>query len=403
MADTTDIGGSFSQVGGPSQIVPSGSVTSTNAPKKTGYSNKDSISAADLAASLVMMWTINAENPVLSAPVDRKVGSTGSIDGFSAVMNLSNKYHEICMEILDSWSASIKKVDEEAKQAEKSPANRAKIEVERSRRLGLVESVKSYADQLKLDKNDSMLGSVTSALVITGAFIGAAAGAVVDVASTTLVGVTPQINFAVDFTTRGLSAIGDDFRAQLGLIGAWAMGTLINNSTLETVAGKGDKPINEKMLAEKYASKILKLLNSDQLNNFIMAMLINKTEKGQPLSENRKIQLSSALKTILLASALAAIYKSLTGRITAQEFLGLISRDPADPNKMKPQDGLEAQLVASIHVQLDAMDPVDRAKLLDALATYMDTDRQLTAFFDVGKVFDSINETLTASPDTFKT
>jgi hypothetical protein len=397
MADTSDIGGSFSQIGGSSGIIPQGPVTTTTGPKITGFSSQDSLSASELAASLTLMWTMNAQTPVLSPPSE--VNKIQSTDGYSGILSLTGKFHEIAMNVLDSWNDSIKKQAEEAKQAEKSPSHLAKLDNERRNRLGLIQTVKTYADQLKLDHNQAMLGSLTSALVITGAFVGVAASSVVNVASTLLVAVTPQINFAVDYSKQAVSGIGDDFRAQLGLLGAWAMGTLIHYSTVETLADKIDgKSVDEKVLADKYATKVLQLINSNQLNQFISGMLANRTDdKGQPISEERREQLSAILKLVLLSSALAAVYKSKTGKITDQEFLDLAT------GKMKPEDGVEQQLVSAIKEQLEAMLPDEKSKVLDALATYMDSDPKLKSFLDVGKTFDSVNETLTVSPGITKT
>jgi hypothetical protein len=399
MADTTDIGGSFSQIGGSSGVVPPSSVTPTTTLKNTGFSSQDSLSASELSASLALMWTMNAQTPVLSPPSEsHNISATSGVSA-SGILSMAGKFHEIVMNVLDSWNDSIKKQAEEARQSEKSPSRLAKLDTERRNRLGLIQTVKNYADQLKVDHNQAMLGSLTSALVITGAFIGIAATNTVNVASTLLVAVTPQINFAVDYSKQAVSGIGDDFRAQLGLLGAWAMGTMMHYSTVDILADKiNGKPVDERVLADKYATKVLQLINSNQLNQFISGMLANKTDdKGQPLTDERREQLSAILKLVLLSSALAAVYKSKTGKITAQEFLDLVN------GKMRPEDGVEKQLVSALADQMKLMLPDEKAKILNALSDYMDSDPKLKSFLDVGKTFDDINETLTLSPGITKT
>lgn len=396
MADTSDIGGSFGQISGSQGVTPTGPISPSQGPKKTGFSSQDSMSTADIAAALAMMWTMNAESPVLVPPSEGS-NKVGAVDGYAFVMSMCSKYHEICMHVLDAWAENIKAQVEAAKQLEKSPSHVAKVERERAIRLGLVQNVKDYAEQLKIDKNDGMLQSVASALVITGAFTGLLVKSVVDVASTPLVGITPQIDFSVNFASQALAPIAEDFRAQLGLIGAWAMGTMATYSILEATGEKPGKQIDDKTLANKYASKIISLLNSDQLNNFIMALLVNRTENGQPLSNERKAELSAVLKLILLASALAAIYKSKTGKITGEEFLEL-----SDGTSMKPEEGIEAQLVQAIKMQFKDMDEDTKTKVLNALARYMDTDPKLAKLFNVGTTFDNVNENL-VRPDAIKT
>lgn len=364
--------GSFGQVNGPSSVSSTNSTSSSKNVKKTGYSSIDSISASDIEA-MAMMWKMNV--PALVPP-----------DYYIASAKL--KISEIATKILDSWVKSLEKQSIERKERESSPSYLAKMEQERSNRLGLIKNMRDYIKELQKEGNESMIGTITHALVITGTYTGIAS--VNDVVSTPLVSVTPQINFATTFATESLKSIPNDFRAQLGLVAAWGIGTLLNYSTVETLVEKPvGKPFDERILADKYATKILALLGTPELNNFIMAMLVNKTEKGAPLTDGRKLELSSILKVVLLASALASVYKSKTGKVTDQEFLDLIS------GKMKPEKGIESDLVKAIQNQLsEVKNPDEKLRILEALAEYMDKDPKLEALFDVGATFDNVNHAL---------
>lgn len=388
--DPSDIGGSSAHIGGPSSVAPA-SVNGTHSTKKTGFSNKDSLSSSEIEAALLMMYTIYAQNPTLQPPVEfNKLGLDGGILGLTA------QYHKVVMNVLDSWAENIKKIAATAAEIEKGPQHQSKIEHERKLRLGIVEGVKNYADQLKSSHEDGMLGSLATALVLTGAFIGAVT--VVDVSSTLLVGVTPQIDAAVGFSTHALSPLSETFAAQLGLIGAWAMGTMISYTTLESVVDKqSGKTVDDKTLAEKYATKALKMIVSPELGSFISGMLVSKTEKGAPLTNERQNQLAAVLKMVLLSSALAAVYMSKTGHITSDEFLSLAR------GTMKPEKGVETDLVVAIKDLLDDMLPSEKVKILDALASYMDTHPKFASFLNVGKTFDSVSEELTLPPDAVKT
>lgn len=381
MGNPSDITGSFGGIGAPVGVTPVKPATSVNAPKKTGYSSNDSLVSAEMAA-LAMMWSMNV--PILPPPDQSK----------SMQLGIS----KIASQVLDSWTESLKKQAEERKTRENSPAFLAENEAKRSKDSGVIKSVRDYLLQLKESGDNAMLGTLTNALVISGLFTGVLVQSAVDVASTNLVSVTPQINFAADFATQGLLPISEDFRAQLGLIGAWAMGTLITYSTFEAVTEKqSGKAVDERALADKYANKILSLLKSDHLNNFIMAMLVHRTEKGEPLSEERKAELSASLKLVLLSSALAAVYKSKTGKITGEEFLDLCS------GKLKAETGEEANLVSAIQDQLKGMSSLEKLHMLNALSDYMDSDPKLSSFFNIGETFDKVNETLSLPPDAVKT
>jgi len=389
--DPSDIGGSPAHIGGPT-IVTTETFNGTSAPAKIGFSNKDSLSASEIEAALSMMWTIYAQNPTLPPPVE--FNKLSSIDG--GILGLSAQYHKIIMNVLDSWSENIKKIAATSAEIEKGPQHQLKIEHERKLRLGIVDGVKNYADQVKSSREDGLLGSLASALVLTGAFIGSVT--VVDVSSTLMVGVTPQIDAVVGFANHALSPLSETFAAQLGLIGAWAMGTMISYTTLESVVDKqSGKTVDEKTLAEKYAGKALRMIVSPEFERFISGMLEPRTEKGEPLSEERQNQLAAVLKMVLLSSALAAVYMSKTEHITGDEFLALAK------GTMKPEKGVETELVNAIKDLLDAMLPSEKVKILDALASYMDTHPKFSSFLNVGKTFDSVNEELTLPPDAVKT
>lgn len=393
-----DIGGSYSQIAGGSSVQPVTGPTSTAGPKaKIGFSSQDSISASELAA-LAMMLTSNAQYPILFPPADpNNVGSIGSVQNGSSIVQLSNQYHKACMSVLDSWSESIQKQADAAKAFEKSPAHLAKIDATRKDNLRLLDSVKDYADQMKTDGQTQGLGALTGALMITGAFLGVIATGIVVASTKFIESVSPQVNFAVNLATQATANLSDDFRAQLGLIGAWAMGSLMNFSTIETIADKqSGKAVDDKLLAEKYGLKTMELINSNQLNLFIEGMLANRTENGKPITEERKSELSAVLKLIMLGSALAAIYKSKTGKITGQEFSDLIN------GKMKPDGDLEKQIVATIKDLIEQLNPSEKDKVLYALADYMESDPKLKNFFDVGNTFDDVNETLAQGPDVSK-
>jgi|GEM_PF-2544573 len=397
-----DIGGSFNnQISGPTGVTPASSTPTTTALKKTGFSSHDSISAAELAASLSMMMGLNAQNPIIPPPSDTNNQSVGSVSANGAFMlKMSDQYYKTTTNILDSWSKSLDKQAEETRAAEKNPAKLARADAIKKENLGLLDSVRSYADQLKADQNTQALGTLTSSLMTVGAFIGVATIGILDASSRMVSVITPQVNFAVSLVTQATSSLADDFRAQLGLIGALSMGSVINLSTVETIYEKlSGKSVDEKVLAEKFGLKTIQLINSNQLNLFIEGMLANRAENGKPLTAERKEELTAALKLIMLATALAAVYKAKTGKITDQEFLDLaLTR-----GNMKPDGEIEKQLVSLIKDQIDLMAPSEKAKIINALASYMDLDPTLKNLFDVGNAFDDVNETISIGPQVSKT
>jgi len=403
MSNTSDIGPGSAGVNPNSSIYEVSAPSTDTRPVKqaTGFSSQDTISTAQ-AAELLAGLMINAHIPALQPPSDSNLSSSLSgqiIDGGSFLLATAKRYQDICTSVTTAWVAQIQKEAKEYNREINDPVNLAKKEDDRASRLGLSDSVQGAVASMQQNHDVDTLSFVTSSLLVSATGVAVTVG-VVDVASTSMVAVTPQINQVNSLWSQASAAIPNSMRAELGMIGAWAMGAAFANTFVENVAKssvKGGGAPDQKSAAKTYAEGVLQLAGSNQLNNAIMALLTAKTEKNQPLTPERKAQMAATVKVILLASALAATYKASTGWITGQEFRDLLS------GKMTPKTPLETQLVNALNTQLAQMDLAEKDKVVGSLSRWINTNPDMDELLDAGKSYDSVTIGTKAQQEGLKT
>ncbi len=383
MPDATDIGGGFSQVGGTGGVFPTISTGDTPATQSVGFTSQDTISNASIDAAAMMQFMTTAQYPILMIP-------STDVSADRIVLEASAKYHEIASAVLDAWSDSIKKLADDRIKQEKDPDYIAKLKDETDERLGLLDHLKNhisaYQKDIQFDNNNNVdtLSFVTSSLIITAAGIGVGVG-VVDVASTSQVAVTPQIDSLGALATQTVGMFPGDMRAELGLIGTLMMTGAFYAANADQIADKqAGKPVDQMTLASRYANKILNLVGSDQLESMIKDVLGDRYDASS----------SAMVKVVMLTSSLAALYKADAQWITGQELTDLIKGNMAPANK------LEQQVVQSILAELSKMSDDQQNTVLTALGRYMDSNPKFESFFDIGNMLDQVAGNITAPTDT---
>lgn len=362
MADTGDIGGAFGQVGGSGGVLPSfGTADTSPGVRRTGYSEQDVISSAAIEQAMMAHMIRSADVPVLN-PSTFNAGISGlsSAESRFAMMQMES-LHRITMNMLDAWSDSITEMAERTRREDSNPVHLARVEEQRRDRLGIVESFRSAVDNISRSENPNALALVATSLVITAGFTGYTAG-VTDVVSTNMVSFTPQVDEMSGVFSQQAGLMPGDMRAELSMLGALMVNLAVRYTEIEGM--NASKATDPRAAASSYADKILKIVNSDQIGTFLMALLVAKGENSQQIPPERAAQLSATVKTILLATALAALYKAAYGGMTPQEFKDLMT------GKMAPKTEQETMLVFSLRENLAAMDPAEKESLIDGLANW---------------------------------
>lgn len=349
-------------------------------------------------------------------------------------MSIEEKYYEIVNSMLDKWSESIKKIEEQARSERESPGylnwlNNQRFDMfeeqlasrdatwdlrtiatstesykewiktlpplERTQELnaenryrilmGMDKAVGDY--QLAVQDNSAqvipfVMASFAIGMTFMNEFVGLLSGAIHASLQT-------GVNVILQAVKEMAAPLLELNLAALGYFGAlFAVGLLYQTSDqiALNVGGKSSKEVTVKF-AKEYAKNMIQLMKTPDFNLFLNAALVIHIKDGKSLTDPEKKQLSSAMKLVLLSVALAVIYKSETGKITAEEFGAMLS------NKIPvEEDPIKAQLKAMI---LESVQDLGSLKqpMLDAVISYLNTDPDFDEMFDVYRVFEGIRQT----------
>lgn len=407
------------------------SLESIKAAQKKGSTTKDTIAKSEVeAAMLYLMY--QAGVPLLPPPAinaSLHLGSHG-IDYDTIASMVNSAQDEICISMLNQWNKSLQEESERRREELNSPrylawqemnsaSYIANVETQASLkgkatdfhsflnsltpvdrleeiqsnqnytlRVGLANGLENYQQSVNSgDAGD--VPFVAACFVIGASFIGDFTP-ILNTVSTGQLVINPQITFVKDTISQFQMMIPSDCRAELGLIGALFMTGAINYAETANVvsAAKGAKH-DDKTLAKNYAEKIIELARSNVLDGFIGGMLVDKMEGSEKMSSERKSQLISIFKIIVLATAIGALYTADTKWITGKEFADLLKGDlKVDPDS---QLSILAQL---INLELSKLPDDESLQMKAALFAYMDTHPSYKNFFDVKYAFEGVAQTL---------
>lgn len=135
---------------------------------------------------------------------------------------------------------------------------------------------------------------------------------------------------------------------------------------------------DDKAIALRFASQLNQWSLDGTLNGYLMT-IVDELPSSANLSEDQKMVVAKQLQVMLLASALAGIYKTQTQWITAEEFINILS-NPTTLND--PQAVLLAVLLVNT---LNDLPEVARSRMAKTLTLYMNTNPDLPTLFDLNQ------------------
>ncbi len=206
------------------------------------------------------------------------------------------------------------------------------LEDKRFHSLGLwsdkIDGLTNYIDDAK-KTNPGSIPFMAASFVISAAFIGDYTN-IVDVASTKMVGANP-IQDAVGTSLANI--LPQDFQEQINLTINLFVTGMIYHTMAEEVAkfgNSGNKP-KDLQFAKDFAKSVIEKVGSNEVNSMLMALLVSKMEKGEPLTKSRINQFTAITKAMMIAIALALLYKVQTKWITGQEFQSMLNGEFKEP------------------------------------------------------------------------
>lgn len=241
-------------------------------------------------------------------------------------------------------------------------------------RSNIIDGVSSY---LKESREDASF--MTAGLVIAVGMV--AQIAMIDIASTSMVGANP----ISDAPIRAMAIMPPDLASTLNLsINLFAMG-MVYHSVADVMANN-DKPADMRQTAEAFAKEVLDKVQGNQINGFVMALVVNKFENGQPVTPQRAEQLANIAKVTMLMVGLASLYEHSVGWRSGAELLALLN------GNMRPRSELEGQMVAEINRLLATLPEETQNDLKTAFSDYMDHKPQVPLLMDVKRSSDRFFE-----------
>ncbi len=199
----------------------------------------------------------------------------------------------------------------------------------------LIDATSNFLSDYREDMPEAA-AFMAASFVICSSFIGDYMN-IVDVASTNMVAVNPVQNAAAEI----LPLVPQSVQEQVTLaINFFAVG-LINFANAEAIGHQlksGGEPPTSREAVLAFANSVIDKVNSNEVNYFLMALLVNNVQKGE-ITPGDVSHLTRVVKVAMIAVALAALYKFEAGEMSGQEFADLLA------GKMKPRSDEEKELV----------------------------------------------------------
>jgi hypothetical protein len=185
-------------------------------------------------------------------------------------------------------------------------------------------------------KNTDDIPFMTAGFVIAAGLV--VETMMVDVASTSMVGANPISNSAI-----ALSPLApNDLLSSLNLaINFFAMG-MVYHTVGEALAKGNNQPVKEGDFAKKYAEGVLEKVKGNDVDGFMKALVVNAFVHGEPVSDERAMQLATVAKMGMVMVALAVLYDQSAGWLNPEEISSLIN------GKMESRSKLESDLVKTL-------------------------------------------------------
>jgi hypothetical protein len=271
----------------------------------------------------------------------------------------------------------------------------------------LASAAENYVNRVNSGNSDAIerLPFMAASIVIGATFIGEAFSAA-DFSRVTAIDATSFEKM----TEQAAAAINPAIQADVSLIAALFMTQLINQTTLDNIAG-GNKTQGDRNLkfAKKYIDNVLDLVagkkvvvdgveirmgGNQELDRWLRAMVINKIPGSDAMKEARKDELVAVVKIVLLASALAIYYKIETGKITGKEFGDMVSQELTFP-----EGDPRIELIGYMRQYLAKLPVGESGKLMEALSDYMDQDPDVEGMLKPDRVFAGLEESYQPNND----
>lgn len=351
--------------------------------KQEDLTSVSTISPSKVEASSI---TPEPQNPNLNS-----AALFSSEISFSDVQKMTTEKNSLLItNLLDKWLEDLKKIREEYEEKRKSPsyqywqgqlspltthsieANLQIGEIERSSALvnGLIDSVEHYKHRVEAGQSQVDIPSI-AAMFFAGAALSGGGQLITQLIQSVSDAARIAEGFGASMAAQVATSTKYDFHLEL----SYMMGLFVVTNQLARPESEQARAINKSVEpnqkdAESFTKDLLKSLNSGQFDRIASRFWTGKSEKGEPIAKERRGELTSHLKIMMLAMSLGllAVTNPKLGWLNGQEFEDLVN-GKVDLN----QDSLEANVtkeLANIRNQMNIEKPGSGDALIAALSNY---------------------------------
>jgi hypothetical protein len=380
MADTGGISGSpIEPTGpvGPSEPASGDNVSGGSTLQEQQYWNTLSKSQQEDVMQVLLTY---AYQPILISPA-----MNGSVDVSinSIISSVDAKLAEIGSDMWEGYMENLRSISDQVIETIKSPQYQEKMEAANPLSVKQVQDnndglISGLTDYVEKHKNEVDNTSFMAMAFVVAAGMVANAISVVDVASTSVMATKPVVDAASVAAQVAPQALADSTALTINLF----LPAMLYSTTFAVAAGggKGEKQIDLEF-ARNYAKSILAKVGSNEINQFLAAMIVNKFDNGQPISKEQLARAATTTKLVMLSVAFALFYKVETGWLTGAEFGNFIKNNPYK------EGTVEHTLIETIKQYLGLLSPSDRVVVLEQLMTYCDSNPKIDVLLNPEKAF----------------
>lgn len=388
--------------------VSTASITSTDHAAGAGKQavvEKDDIAKSEAVAEAMFSMP---STPILATPPASGAAIVASISA-----SYSDSYQQTTTALLTAWVNNIREENDriarditssnyQAKVGATSPEHYAKLQQSSPAEIEkMAASSPEYQAQLQqaiisvnslansVDDYIKKVGQKDSGAISILPLMGAIA---ISAVSTIANLISPVQSTSMDsISQKVINAVGGEAASELGLLGSLFTVGLIQQTTALGVT-KGDEATNPKDFSKNFGANLVTLISSGQIDHFVSTMLIPKMKGAGAITEQRKAELASIVKIILLSGSLAFMYKADTKWITGGEFKSLLDGS-MEITGSQAMIWLKTTHINLINAYMNTLSPSEKVRLTNALENFMDQNPSTESLLKPAQLFAGLLET----------
>lgn len=382
---------------------------STPAPPPVGGGPDSGTSTIEESRNVAQAFVPPLNFPILSIPTNEgtllvsmtsAIGSNNNSAAIQSLLSSATLRSDIINDMLDKWMENLREIDEENKKRINSSEYLAQQQI-RIHGLhpvagAIVQNAVDALNQIVSHKIDNRPSTNYAEQKASDEMVVETAMVTSIVAGAVALGVVSQVS--AEGTVSGFFANAPQMISQVDptlpqnvvansimMINLMVAPLIFFKSWDAAVGNVGQKAEKTNMqLAEGFAKETIKIYGDDVL----LLGILSKVAGAETLPPEARSQLIAMIKLVLTVHALALLYIAEAGKVSPQEILGMLKGEIAIP-----AGDLKATLIKMIKNSLQDLSPAARARALEAVFEYLDSEPSFKEMLKPAEVFHHVLDT----------